>query len=75
MISQVELIVAFAEDVLGNPSRFRFASAVLQAISAERDAIRRRWPLTKTEKGDLNKLLCAENRVRELLSITTGLQQ
>jgi hypothetical protein len=69
MISQVEHILAFAEDVLGNRSRFRFASAVLQAISAERDAIRSRWPLTKTEEGDLNKLLFAENRIRELVMV------
>ena len=71
MMSQVEHVLAFAQDVLSDPSRLCHAQAVLQAIAAERDAIRRRWPMTHTEKQDLLGLLCAETQIRELLANTT----
>ena len=71
MMSQVEHILAFAQDVLSDQSRLCHAQAVLQAIAAERAVIRRRWPLTATEGQELLKLLCAENQVRELLANTT----
>ena len=70
-MTQVEHVLAFAQDVLSDQTRFCHAQAVLQAIAAERGAIHRRWPLTQTEGQDLIKLLCAENQIRELLANTT----
>ena len=71
MMSQVDHVLAFAQDVLSDPSRLCHAQAVLEAIAAERAAICRRWPLTAAEGQELLKLLCAENQVRELQANTT----
>ena len=71
MMSQVEHVLAFAQDVLSDPSRLCHAQAVLQAIAAERAAICRRWPLTATEGRELARLLCAKIKVEELLAKTT----
>ncbi len=70
-MSQVEHVLAFAQDVLSDPSRFCHAQAVLQAIAAERAAICRRWPLTATEGQELLKLLFAKTQIEELLANTT----
>ena len=71
MMSQVEHVLAFAQDVLSDPSRLCHAQAVLQAIAAERAAIGRRWPLTATEGQELVRLLCAKTQIEELLANTT----
>jgi len=70
-MSQVEHVLAFAQDVLSDPSRLCHAQAVLQAIAGERAAICRRWPLTATERQELARLLCAKNQIEELLANTT----
>jgi hypothetical protein len=71
MMSQVEHVLAFAQDVLSDPSRLCHAQAVLQAIAAERAAICRRWPPTAAEGRELVKLICAKNEIEELLANTT----
>ncbi len=71
MISQVEHVLAFAQDVLSDPSRLCHAQAVLTAIAAERAAILRRWPLTAAEGQELARLLCAKTQIEELLANTT----
>jgi hypothetical protein len=71
MMSQVDHVLAFARDVLGDPTRFCHAQAVLQAIAAERAAICRRWPPTATEGQELVRLICAKQQIEELLAKTT----